>query len=328
MSALFHFAQLQPEILLDALQSYRIQPESGLLALNSYENRVYQFRAEDQQRYVVKFYRPERWTAAQISEEHQFCRDLQQAGLDIIAPLQFDGQSLLQYQHYAFAVFPSKGGRAFSAEQDEHWEQLGNLLGQIHQTGAGQSFRHRPLLNITTDLQQAIPELLSSPLLPVSLHDAFAVVTAELLQTIRQLRLPEPTSIRLHGDCHAGNILADQRLFLLDFDDCLQGPAVQDWWMLLSGDEMEQRIQLEILAEQYQNFTDFNQSELALIEPLRCRRQILFMQWLAKRWPDPAFPLHFPWFATEDYWQQQLAQLKLQQQRLQLPALRLYPDYY
>lgn len=328
MSALFHFAQLQPEILLDALQGYRIQPESGLLALNSYENRVYQFRAEDQQRYVVKFYRPERWTAAQISEEHQFCRDLQQAGLDIIAPLQFDGQSLLQYQHYAFAVFPSKGGRAFSAEQDEHWEQLGNLLGQIHQTGAGQSFRHRPLLNITTDLQQAIPELLSSPLLPVSLHDAFAVVTAELLQTIRQLRLPAPTSIRLHGDCHAGNILADQRLFLLDFDDCLQGPAVQDWWMLLSGDEMEQRIQLEILAEQYQNFTDFNQSELALIEPLRCRRQILYMQWLAKRWPDPAFPLHFPWFATEDYWQQQLVQLKLQQQRLQQPALRLYPDYY
>ncbi len=328
MSALFHFAQLQPEILLDALQSYRIQPESGLLALNSYENRVYQFRAEDQQKYVVKFYRPERWTAAQISEEHHFCRDLQQAGLDIIAPLQFDGQSLLQYQHYAFAVFPSKGGRAFSAEQDEHWEQLGNLLGQIHQTGAGQSFQHRPLLNITTDLQQAIPELLSSPLLPVSLHDAFAVVTAELLQTIRQLRLPEPTSIRLHGDCHAGNILADQRLFLLDFDDCLQGPAVQDWWMLLSGDEMEQRIQLEILAEQYQNFTDFNQSELALIEPLRCRRQILYMQWLAKRWPDPAFPLHFPWFATEDYWQQQLAQLKLQQQRLQQPALRLYPDYY
>lgn len=328
MSALFHFAQLQPEILLDALQSYRIQPESGLLALNSYENRVYQFRAEDQQRYVVKFYRPERWTAAQISEEHQFCRDLQQAGLDIIAPLQFDGQSLLQYQHYSFAVFPSKGGRAFSAEQDEHWEQLGSLLGQIHQTSAGQSFRHRPLLNITTDLQQAIPELLSSPLLPVSLHDAFAVVTAELLQTIRQLRLPEPTSIRLHGDCHAGNILADQRLFLLDFDDCLQGPAVQDWWMLLSGDEMEQRIQLEILAEQYQNFTDFNQSELALIEPLRCRRQILYMQWLAKRWPDPAFPLHFPWFATEDYWQQQLVQLKLQQQRLQQPALRLYPDYY
>lgn len=202
------------------------------------------------------------------------------------------------------------------------------MLGQIHQTGAGQSFRHRPQLNITTDLQQAIPELLSSPLLPVSLHDAFAVVTAELLQTIRQLRLPEPTSIRLHGDCHAGNILADQRLFLLDFDDCLQGPAVQDWWMLLSGDEMEQRIQLEILAEQYQNFTDFNQSELALIEPLRCRRQILYMQWLAKRWPDPAFPLHFPWFATEDYWQQQLVQLKLQQQRLQQPALRLYPDYY
>jgi Ser/Thr protein kinase RdoA (MazF antagonist) len=328
MSAHFHFAQLQPDILLDALESYRILPESGLQALNSYENRVYQFKAEDQQKYVVKFYRPERWTAAQIGEEHQFCRDLQQVGLDIIAPLQFDGQSLLQYQQYFFAIFPSKGGRAFSAEQDEHWEQLGNLLGQIHQTGAGQGFRHRPQLNIEADLRQAIAELLRSPLLPVSLHDDFALVTAELLQNIRQLGLPASKSIRLHGDCHAGNILSDQRLFLLDFDDCLQGPAVQDWWMLLSGDDMEQRIQLEILAEQYQNFTDFNQSELALIEPLRCRRQIMYMLWLAKRWPDPAFPLHFPWFATEDYWRQQLAQLKLQLQRLQQPVLRLYPDYY
>lgn len=328
MSALFHFTQLQPETLLDALESYRILPESGLQALNSYENRVYQFRAEDQKRYVVKFYRPERWTAAQINEEHQFCRELQQAGLDIIAPLQFDGQSLLQYQNYSFAVFPSKGGRAFSAEQDEHWEQLGNLLGQIHQTGASQSFQHRPLLDIAAELQHAIPELLRCPLLPAGLLDAFTAVTTELLQNIRQLKIPEFKSIRLHGDCHAGNILADQRLFLLDFDDCLQGPAVQDWWMLLSGDEMEQRIQLEILAEQYQNFTDFNQSELALIEPLRCRRQILYMQWLTKRWPDPAFPLHFPWFATEDYWRQQLVQLKLQQQRLQQPALRLYPDYY
>ncbi len=328
MSAFFHFAQLQPETLLDALQSYRILPESGLLALNSYENRVYQFRAEDQKKYVVKFYRPERWTAAQINEEHQFCFDLQQAGLDIIAPLQFDGQSLLQYQQYSFAVFPSKGGRAFSAEQDEHWEQLGNLLGQMHQTGAGQVFRHRPQLNIEADLQLAVPELLRCPLLPASLHESFALVTAELLQSIRQLQLPDFRPIRLHGDCHAGNILTDQRLFLLDFDDCLQGPAVQDWWMLLSGDEMEQRIQLEILAEQYQNFTDFNQSELALIEPLRCRRQVLYMLWLAKRWADPAFPLHFPWFATEDYWRQQLAQLKLQQQRLQQPAINLYPDYY
>ena len=328
MSAHFHFAQLQPETLLDALQSYRILPESGLLALNSYENRVYQFKADDQQKYVVKFYRPQRWTAAQIEEEHQFCRDLQQAGLDIIAPLQFDGQSLLHYQDYYFALFPSKGGRAFCAEQDEHWEQLGNLLGQIHQTGVSRKFLQRPQIDITAELEQAIPDLLACPLLPTTLQAHYSSITTQLLQTIRQLDLPEFRAIRLHGDCHAGNILTDRQLFLLDFDDCLQGPAVQDWWMLLSGDDAEQRIQLEMLAEQYQNFTDFDQSELALIEPLRCRRQILYMLWLAKRWADPAFPLHFPWFATEDYWRQQLEQLKLQQLRLQRPVMRLYPDFY
>lgn len=328
MSANFHFSRLHPETLLDALQSYRILPESGLLALNSYENRVYQFRADDQQKYVVKFYRPERWTAEQIHEEHQFCRDLQQAELDIIAPLQFDGQSLLQYQQYAFAVFPSKGGRAFSAEQDEHWEQLGTLLGQLHQTGSARQFKHRRQLNILQELQQAAAQLLQCPLLPPALLGAFEQAINQLIQTIKQLRLPDAASLRLHGDCHAGNILSDERLFLLDFDDCLQGPAVQDWWMLLTGDEMEQRIQLEILAEQYQNFTEFNQAELALIEPLRCRRMVLYMAWLAQRWADPAFPLHFPWFATEDYWLQQLAQLQQQQQRLQQPALRLYPYDY
>lgn len=328
MSTHFHFAQLQPETLLDALQHYHLSPESGLLPLNSYENRVYQFKAEDQRKYVVKFYRPERWTAAQIEEEHQFCRDLAQAELDIIAPLQFDGQSLLHYQHYAFAVFPSKGGRAFSAEQDEHWEQLGSLLGQVHQIGRARRFEQRQQLNILHELQHAIPVVLQCPLLPHHLAAAFERVCQQLLDTIRQLTLPAMATLRIHGDCHAGNILTDQQLFLLDFDDCIQGPAVQDWWMLLAGDEMEQRIQLEILAEQYQNFTNFNQSELALIEPLRCRRMVLYMAWLAQRWADPAFPLHFPWFATEDYWAQQLGQLQLQQQRLQQPALRLYPYDY
>ncbi len=325
MSANFHFHQLQPDLLLDALESYQIRLESGLMALNSYENRVYQFKADDMQRYVVKFSRPERWTAEQIGEEHQFCRDLQQAELDIIAPLQFDGQSLLQYQHYYFAVFPSKGGRPFSAEQDEHWEQLGTLLGQLHQVGAATTFQHRPILQVHTEIQQAIPLLLQCPLLPAALRPQYQRVLEQLLHTIQQLPAVKWRSRRIHGDCHAGNILTDQQLFLLDFDDCLQGPAVQDFWMLLSGDEMEQRIQLEILTEQYQNFTDFNQSELALIEPLRCRRMVLYMVWLAKRWADPAFPLHFPWFAHEDYWQQQLQQLQQQNLRLQQPTLRLYP---
>ncbi len=325
MSANFHFSQLQPDLLLDALESYQIRPESGLLALNSYENRVYQFKAEDNQRYVVKFYRPERWNSAQILEEHQFCAELQQAGLDIIAPLQLAGQTLLQYQHYRFALFPSKGGRTFSAEQDEHWEQLGTLLGQLHQVGRAQPFQLRPEIRLVQDLQQAIPKLLQCALLPAGLQTQYQQVLEMLLQTLRQCALPAYQTRRIHGDCHPGNILTDRQLFLLDFDDCLQGPAVQDFWMLLAGDEMEQRIQLEILTEQYQNFTDFQQSELAFIEPLRCRRLVLYMVWLAERWADPAFPLHFPWFASEEYWLQQLQQLRQQNIRLQQPALRLYP---
>lgn len=328
MSANFHFARLEPELLLDALQHYSIYAESGLLPLNSYENRVYQFKAEDQRRYVVKFYRPERWHADQIREEHQFCLELQQAGLDIVAPLTFDGQSLLQYQDYQFALFPSKGGRAFAAESDDHWEQLGSLLGQVHQIGSRQQFQYRPHINVIQELQLAIPKLLRCPLLPAHLQQPYAALFEQLLKTLQQFSFPAVSSRRIHGDCHAGNILTDHQLFLLDFDDCMQGPAIQDWWMLLTGDSMEQRIQLEILAEQYQNFTDFNQSELALIEPLRCRRMILYMLWLAQRWGDPAFPQHFPWFATEEYWQQQLNQLQIQLHRLQQPALRLYPDYY
>lgn len=325
MSANFHFSQLQPDLLLDALESYQIRPESGLLALNSYENRVYQFKGEDHQRYVVKFYRPERWSQAQILEEHQFCNELQQVGLDIVAPLPFGGRSLLEYQQYRFAMFPSKGGRAFSAEQDEHWEQLGALLGQIHQVGSARAFEYRPNLQIVQDLQRSIPILMQCPLLPEGLQSQFQQTLEQLLQMIMQSALPVYKSRRIHGDCHAGNILADRQLFLLDFDDCLQGPAIQDFWMLLDGDEMQQRIQLEILTEQYQNFTDFQQSELALIEPLRCRRMVLYMAWLAQRWADPAFPQHFPWFSREDYWQQQLQQFKQQLLRLQQPVLRLYP---
>lgn len=325
MSANFHFRHLQPELLLDALESCGLRAESGLVPLNSYENRVYQFKAEDQRRYVVKFYRPERWSAEQIREEHQFCLELAAQQLDVLAPLTLNGDTLHSFQQYRFAVFPSRGGRAFSAEQDEHWEQLGTLLGQLHQIGAHTSFRHRPHIQLLAELTDQSNQLLQCPLLPASLLPAYQRSLEQLRDVCTTLNTQAYQSRRIHGDCHSGNILTDRQLLLLDFDDCRQGPAVQDFWMLLSDDTMEQRIQLEILLEQYQNFSSFQQSELALIEALRSRRLVLYMNWLAARWADPAFAQNFPWFSTPEYWQQQLTVLQQQVHRLAQEPVRLHP---
>jgi Ser/Thr protein kinase RdoA (MazF antagonist) len=325
LSANFHFQQLQPELLLDALESCGIRAESGLMPLNSYENRVYQFKAEDQRRYVVKFYRPERWTDDQIREEHQFCLELASHQINVVAPLQHHGDTLHHFQQYRFALFPSRGGRAFSAEQDEHWEQLGTLLGQLHQIGAGKAFQHRPQIQLVEELTHHSAKLLQCPLLPPSLLPAYQQSLEQLQQGCAALDTRLYQAKRIHGDCHSGNILTDHQLLLLDFDDCRQGPAVQDFWMLLSDDTIEQRIQLEILLEQYQNFTNFQQSELTLIEALRSRRLVLYMNWLAERWADPAFVQNFPWFATPDYWQQQLSVLRQQVQRLAQEPVRLHP---
>jgi len=327
MAAAFDFSELSPDLILDACQHYGFYAESGLLALNSYENRVYQFKADDGQRYVVKFYRPQRWSTAQILEEHQFAFELAEAEIPVVAPLKVEGQSLLPYQGYQFAVFPSRGGRALEIDDDEQLCQLGRFLGQLHQLGGAKDFLHRPKLSVQDFISDSRSVLLQ--------QGQFSAHTGQQLeQLLQQIELlcqqqyqPKRT-IRCHGDCHPGNLFYHQQPFFVDLDDCRQAPAIQDLWMLLGGEAPEQRLRLELLLDEYQQFCDFDFAELKLIEALRAMRMVHYMAWLARRWVDPAFPLHFPWFNTEAYWQQQLVVLQEQIWRLQQPALQMHPFDY
>lgn len=324
MPSQFHFVDLTPDLQLDALQSIGVYAESGLLALNSYENRVYQFKANDNRRYVVKFYRPERWSDAQILEEHQFALDLQQADVPMVAPIERDGQTLHHFQHHRFALFPSQGGRALEMDNLDHYEQLGHYLGMLHQVGAQRSFQARPRLELQRDVERASAQLLASPFLPVSLRAAYE----QLLASSVALLPTEPLRmLRCHGDCHVGNLLMHDGLTLLDLDDSIQAPAITDFYLLLSGERDEQRLQLDVLLESYQNFSQLQGSELAWLEALRWRRMLSHMAWLDQRWADAAFPKAFPWFEQPSFWQQQLKALEQQWQALQGPALSLTPYY-
>lgn len=315
MSAAFHFKQLTPDLMLDALQSVQLDPASGLQPLNSYENRVYQFKTDDQQKIVVKFYRPERWTDAQILEEHQFIRELHSAGLPVVAPQAFAGETLLHWQDYRFSIFNGVSGRPFVAEQLDDYAALGELTGRLHTMGRRRRFLTRPTLDIAADIAAAVEPILQTALLPAALQQDYQQVLQQLLQLVSSRNLTF-TPIRLHGDLHAGNLLATPALQLLDFDDCQAGPAIQDCWLLLHGEAAAQQLQLDVFLDEYQNYCDFDWSELALLEPLRCRRQLTYLAWLVKRWADPAFVQHFPWLAEASFWQQQLLALRQQAQQL------------
>lgn len=322
MSAAFHFKQLTPDLMLDALQSVQLYPTSGLQPLNSYENRVYQFKTDDQQKVVVKFYRPERWTDGQILEEHQFISELHSAGLPVVAPKAFAGETLLHWQDYRFSIFPGVFGRPFVAEQLDDYAALGELTGRLHAIGRGRRFLNRPALDIAADIAAAIEQILPSALLPATLYHDYQQVLQQLLQLVSSRSLTF-TPIRLHGDLHAGNLLATPTLQLLDFDDCQAGPAIQDCWLSLHGEAAAQQLQLDVFLDEYQNYCDFDWSELTLLEPLRCRRQLTYLAWLVQRWADPAFVQHFPWLAEASFWQQQLLTLRQQAQQLSdAPAKR------
>ncbi|CAH9066478.1 Stress response kinase A [Pseudoalteromonas sp. CIP111854] len=321
----FSFANLTPDFILDAIESIGIYPESGLMALNSYENRVYQFKAEDNCRYVVKFYRPQRWSDEQILEEHQFAFSLQEAEVPVVAPITRDGESLFHYKGYRFTLFPSVGGRQFEMDNLDHLEILGRYIGRMHSVAGSQQFSHRPKVNCQDYLYKAKSAVLNSQLLPMHLETPFITILDRLITKTEQ-EYHQVEQIRLHGDCHAGNILwAGDSLMLVDLDDCRQGPLIQDLWMMLNGDRHEQAVQLDTLLSGYEEFNSFEQRQLSLIEPLRAMRMVHYMGWLATRWQDPAFPRNFSWFATDKYWEQQILALKEQFATLHEPALRLIP---
>ncbi|MDA9558057.1 serine/threonine protein kinase [Vibrio sp.] len=323
----FNFSALTPDFMWNALCSIGIRAESGLLALNSYENRVYQFIDEERQRYVVKFYRPQRWTSEQILEEHEFTFELMQADIPVAPPIQINGRSLHYHEGHSFAVFKSVGGRQFEVDNFDHLEWVGRHLGRIHQVGKKRTFQHRPTLSLNEYLYRPKAILQQSSLIPSYLEHAFYSDLDLLIQHIESHWQKDIPYLRLHGDCHPGNILWRDGPMFVDLDDCRNGPAIQDIWMMLNGDRNDKLTQLDTLLEGYQEFCDFNHSELKLIEPLRGLRMVHYMSWLATRWQDPAFPIAFPWFNDAKYWETQILAFKEQVATINEPPLSLMPHY-
>ncbi len=324
--ATFDFSALSPDLIIDGLESAGFVVDSGLLPLNSYENRVYQFHDDNLVKYVTKFYRPQRWQLAQINEEHDFSFELADQELPIVAPLKVNGKSLFEYQGYYFAVFPCRGGRIFEVDNLDQLEWMGRFLGRIHAVSSQNSFQHRPSFNTDEMLLQARETIIKSGYVPKSISTAFFTILDQVIAVATEQYLPAKhmQQIRLHGDCHAGNILwRDEGPHFVDLDDCRTGPAIQDLWMMLSGDRQQQLLQLDTLLMGYEEFFTFENEQLILIESLRAMRVVNYMAWLCKRWQDPAFPQNFPWFNTEKYWEQQILMLKEQMSSLQQAPLSL-----
>lgn len=319
------FSALTPDIVLDALASVGLYGDGRLLALSSYENRVYQIWLEDGERVVAKFYRPERWSTAQILEEHAFAAELMRAEVPAVAPLVREGSTLHHHAGFAFSVSPWRGGRGPELDDFEVLEWIGRFLARIHTVGAAQPFEHRPALDLQTFGIDARDWLLAQQVIPLDMQSAWKDACDKAIEIIagsalsmsagNSFSLNHARQIRLHGDCHPGNILwtpVEQPgggPHFVDLDDARMGPAVQDLWMLLSGDRSQRTQQLGALLEGYEQFRSFDRRELALIEPLRTLRLIHYSAWLARRWKDPIFPVNFPWFGSSDYWRGQVDML-------------------
>jgi Ser/Thr protein kinase RdoA (MazF antagonist) len=313
------YADLDPQRVIDLLERLGLQCDGRVLALNSYENRVYRVGIEDGSPLVAKFYRPRRWSDAAIREEHAFTAELAEAGVDCVPPLPIAGDTLHALDGHRVALFPLRGGRAPEPGDKPTLQSIGRSLGLLHAIGDRQPFRHRPLLDVETFGDGAVARLLASPLLPVELQASVEALADELLDRVDDaFEAVAPHRLRLHGDCHLGNLLwRDGHLHIVDLDDCLSGPAVQDLWMLVSGEHAAQRQQVGWLLEGYRQFREFDRAELRLIEPLRTLRLLHFHAWVAERWHDPAFPAAFPWFAERRHWERFVSQLQEQLAELQ-----------
>ena len=323
------YAHLTPDAVLDALDSVGMGTDGRLLALNSYENRVYQVGREEGPPVVAKFYRPARWSDAAILEEHAFTRELADLEIPVVPPLVLEsGATLHEHAGFRFAVYPRRGGRMPEFDRPETLEWMGRFIGRIHAVGALKPFAHRPVLDIASFGEEARDFLLGGGWLPADLLPAWKSVIDQALDLARHCfeRAGHFATPRLHGDCHAGNVLWTEGgetpgPHFVDFDDSRMGPAVQDLWMLLSGDRRQRTVQLSGLLDGYEQFRTFDRRELALIEPLRTLRLIHYSAWLARRWSDPIFPVNFPWFGSSDYWRGQVDTLHEQIEAMQEPAL-------
>lgn len=329
-SALRPFRELTPDRIFDAIEHAGLRCDGRLQALNSFENRVYQIGIVGAAPVVAKFYRPGRWSDAAIAEEHAFCAELAAREIPVVAPLPLaDGGTLAALHGFRFALYPRRAGRAPELDQPDTLEWLGRFIARIHAVGALAAFRHRPAVDIASYGEAPLEYLLKHGHIPRPLAQAYASTAGHALDRVRA-RFADAgpvTQLRLHADCHGGNVLwTPDGPHFVDFDDCRTGPAVQDLWMLLSGDRAEMTVQLNAVLRGYRMFRPFVPSESWLIEPLRTLRLVHYSAWLAQRWEDPAFPAAFPWFGTERYWQDQILALKEQIAAMDEPPLSVDSD--
>ena len=309
------FTQLDPDTIINATESVGLLSDQRILALNSYENRVYQVGLEDREPVIVKFYRPGRWTDAMIREEHAFTQELMESEIPVLAPMQFGNDTLFEHKQFRFAVYPRFGGYAPELDNPEHLLQLGRIMARLHNIGATKIFKARPEFSIESFVTKPSRYLIDNRFIPRDLEESYASTIAEAIKRIENCHqlAGDVTHLRLHGDCHHGNVLTrNDKFYLVDFDDARSGPAVQDIWMFLSGDRQYMTTGLYDLLEGYTEFRSFSARELHLVEALRTMRLIHYSAWLAQRWDDPAFPYAFPFFNSQRYWEEQILSLREQ----------------
>jgi len=317
---------LTPELVMEAVESRGLLCDARLLALNSYENRVYQVGIEDDEPLIAKFYRPGRWSRAQIEEEHDFTRELVDADISVVAPINYDGETIGEYAGFCFALFKRRGGHAPELDNPDNQLVLGRTVGRIHAVGRARAFEHRLSLTPQRWLEDSY-QFVAEHCVPADLRTAYVTLAEDLAVRVAE-HYRDVEAIRCHGDCHVGNILwRDDTAHFVDLDDCVMAPAVQDLWMFLSGDRAQQLAQLDELLAGYEEFCDFNPAELKLIESLRTMRMVHYAAWLGRRWSDPAFPKSFPWFGDARYWSSHILELREQMAAFDEPPLALNPQY-
>jgi Ser/Thr protein kinase RdoA (MazF antagonist) len=318
------YTELMPETILSAVECLGYETSGRLLALNSYENRVYRCELEQGGALIAKFYRPDRWSNQAIQEEHQFALELIEQEIPVVAPILIEDVSLFEHAGYRFSIYPLRGGRWPDLESREDLNWMGRFIARIHNVGRTALFEHRHQIEINRMGKLPAAYLQEQGFIPAHLELAYQTLVDDLLKEIQAAfdRCGNYQSIRLHGDCHRSNVLwTDDGPHFVDLDDCCNGPAIQDLWMLLSGERQEMTEQLCDLIEGYEEFATLELNELHLIEALRSLRMMHYAAWLAKRWDDSAFPLAFPWFNTNQYWEQHVLELREQLSRLHEPVL-------
>jgi len=319
---------LTPDVMLDAIETTGLVCDGSLLALNSYENRVYQVGIEGSKPIIAKLYRPGRWSNDAILEEHRFTLDLAELEIPVVPPIvDSNGHTLHQHQDFRFALYQRRGGRWPELDQPDNLEWMGRFIARIHVLGAVKAFDHRPVIDIQSYGRDSYEFLMANNFIPEELKLPYSTLVEDVLRAVEAgfVRAGQVNSLRLHGDCHPGNILwTDDGPHFVDFDDARMGPAIQDLWMLLSGDRRQMTEQLGDILAGYTEFNDFDPRELHLIEPLRSLRMLHYSAWLARRWDDPAFPANFPWFNTPRYWEEQILALREQLALMQEEPLVWY----